>query len=40
MGGLLVVEKDRLVGIIAETDMLNALIQLLIAESASPSIEH
>jgi len=40
IGGLPVVEKDQLVGIISETDMLNALIQLLIAESASPFTEH
>lgn len=40
IGGLPVVEKDQLVGILSETDMLNALIQLLIAESASPSTEH
>ncbi len=32
LGGLLVVEKDWLRGIITETDMLNALIQVLIAE--------
>jgi acetoin utilization protein AcuB len=37
IGGLPVVEKDRLTGIITETDMLNALIQLLIAEPASSS---
>ena len=39
IGGLPVVEKDRLVGIITETDMLNALIQLLIVEPCSPSAE-
>ena len=32
---LTVVEDDRLVGIITETDMLNALIQLLITEAVS-----
>jgi CBS domain-containing protein len=30
-----VVEKDRLVGILTETDMLNALIQLLVVEPVS-----
>jgi acetoin utilization protein AcuB len=35
IGGLPVVEKDRLVGIITETDMLNALIQLLIVQPVS-----
>jgi acetoin utilization protein AcuB len=35
IGGLPVTEKDRLVGIITETDMLNALIQLLMVEPVS-----
>jgi acetoin utilization protein AcuB len=39
VGGLPVVARDRLTGIITETDMLNALIQVLIAEPASPPTE-
>jgi len=39
IGGLPVVEKDRLSGIITETDMLNALIQVLIGEPDAPSTE-